>query len=393
MAKRIYGEGSVTQRKDGRYQVSVPGSDGKRRYGYADTPKDAERLRRQMLADVEQGKLPASKQLFQVHAREWLETKRKLSERRAGYKPSTYIKVASRMDAHFIPAFGHIPLNKLSPSHIQKLISKWLDQKLSPNTIREYMGTLSACLDSAVKLQKIENNPCSRVELPRKVKSKNNFLAQDEALQLLEAVKEHKLFSVLVPLALATEARLSELLALTWDDVGIEQGTVSLNKTLTTEKQEPGSKKKIALLTVTPKSESGIRVLDLPEFAVVALRAHRTGQIKQQMASGKRNALNLLFPSPYTGSYYWSTSVSDVFSQFARKQGFNITFHDLRHTGATLLLESGVDPNTVKERLGHSDVGITLGTYGHVTKRMKDQSVNTLDNLFSDQKKGDFEAM
>src|SRR6266567_4659056 len=75
--KRVYGEGSITQRKDGRWQISVPGADGKRRYAYADTPKEAEKVRRKLLSEVEQGKAPASKQPFEVHVKEWLDMKRK----------------------------------------------------------------------------------------------------------------------------------------------------------------------------------------------------------------------------------------------------------------------------------------------------------------------------
>lgn len=381
--KRIYGEGTITPRKDGRYQIAVPGPDGKRRYKYATSEKEAERIRRQLLSEVEQGKLPASKQPFQQHAREWLEIKKQMSEKRAGYKPNSYIAACTSMDAHFIPLLGHIPLNKLSPSHIQKAVSKMLDDGLKPNSIRLYVGMLKVCLDLAVKQGKIEVNPVGRVELPKKNKSKNSFLSQDEAMLFLEAVQEHKLFSVLVPLALATEARISELLALTWADVNLDQGVIRINKTLTKEKQEAGSGKKSAIVSVTPKSESGTRDIPLPDFAIAALRSHR----KQQLAAGNRNPLNLLFPSPRTGSYYWGNTVSAQFTRFAKKLGFEeITFHDLRHTGATLLLESGVDPNTVRERLGHSDIAVTLGIYGHVTKKMKDQSAKTLDKLFTDQK-------
>ncbi|GHO91015.1 hypothetical protein KSF_010630 [Reticulibacter mediterranei] len=311
-----------------------------------------------------------------------------MSSRGAGYKPNTYTKAVYRMDAYFVPVLGHIALNKLAPGHIQKLVNKMLDQGLNPNTIREYISTLHTCLESAVKQGKIDSNPCDRVELPKKIKSKNNFLSQDEALQLLDACKDHKLFSVLVPLALATEARESELLALTWSDIDLEQGLVSINKTLTSEKQEQGEKK-LAINSVTPKSESSKRVLTLPDFAIAALRSHR----KQQLAAGTPNPLNLLFPSPDTGSHYWPTSVSSAFSRFARKRDFAITFHDLRHTGATLLLESGTDPKTVSERLGHSDVAFTMNIYGHVTRKMKDQSANTLNSLFTASQKGKNEAI
>jgi integrase len=383
--KRVYGEGSVSQRKDGRYQVSVPGIDGKRRYGYGDSPKQAEQLRRQLLADVEQGKVPASKQLFQVHAREWLEMKK-----REGGKPNTYINAVSRMDAYFVPAFGHIPLNKLTSDHIQNLYNQLLDKGLNPNTIWGYHSTLKVCLDSAVKKGKLNMNPCSHVDLPKKKKSKNNHLSQEEALRLLEAVKQHALLSVLVPLALASEARESELLALTWDDIDLERGRMRINKTLTKTLDETG-KGRMFLQAVVPKSESGTREISLPNFALEALRLHRKTQLKQLPVSGRQNK-NLVFATR-NGDWYWPNSAKGIFDRFIRKQGFDITFHDLRHTGATLGLEQGISPLEMSHRLGHSDIKTTLGVYGHVTRKMEDQATTTLENLFSDKKNRDSEAM
>jgi integrase len=135
-----------------------------------------------------------------------------------------------------------------------------------------------------------------------------------------------------------------------------------------------------------------MRVLPLPDFALQALHTYRANQRKQLLASGKQNLLNLLYPTD-SGGYYWGASVSRAFTVFARKVGFTITFHGLRHTGATFLLESGVDPKTVSERLGHSDVAFTMNIYGHVTKKMKDRSANTLNRLFTDQQKGKNEAI
>jgi integrase len=382
--KKVYGEGSVTEREDGRFQVSVPGIDGKRRYAYAKNEKEAEKLRRQLLAEVEQGKLPPSKQPFETHAREWLEKKK-----REGGKPNSYLAALYCMDAHFIPAFGHLPLNKLNASHIEQFYHKLLDKGLNPNTIRKYQDTLKVCLDSAVKKGKLHVNPCGQVELPKKKKPKNNHLSQEEALNLLEAVKQHKLFSVLVPLALASEARESELLALIWDDVDFEQGTISITKTLT---KTLGDDNRLFLQAVTPKSESGIREISLPDFALEVLRNHRTAQTKKMMATGWRNKKNLVFVTR-NGGWYWPGNVSDMFDHFVSQRGFNITFHDLRHTGATLLLEAGVPANVVQERLGHADIATTLRTYAHVTKRMKDQSTGTLDSLFSGKQNTNFEAI
>lgn len=389
MKKRIYGEGSITYRgKEERWQISVPDAEGGRRYGYAKSEKEAEKVRRQLLAEVEQGKLPASKQPFKAHVEEWLEMKRKGKD----YRPNSYRNVWYLFEAHFLPAFGHIPLNKLSAAHIQKLYNKLLGQKLNPNTLRQYHNNLKVCLDSAVKQGKLECNPCSRVELPRKVKSKNNFFSQEDAMLVLDACKSDKLFKVLIPLALATEARKSELLALTWDDVNLEQGTISISKTLT---MEMDNDRHLRLLVGDPKSESGIRTITLPPFAIDVLKGHRLEQLKMLLATGtgQQNTLNLVFPNRRWG-YRWPEYVSFQYKRFVTTLGLDDTrFHDLRHTGATLLLDSGIAANVVQKRLGHSDIRTTLGIYGHVTQKMKDQAADTLDNLLTDRGKGDFEAI
>lgn len=381
MAKRrSYGEGTITERKDGRYQISVPGPDGKRRYGYAATEKEAQQKRRKMLADAEQGKLPLSKQPFKVHAQEWLEM------RHRSVKPNTYINSVARFKVHFLPALGHIPLNKLSPNHIQKMYNKLLDSGISPNTVREYHQTLKVCLNSAVKQGKLDVNPCSHVELPRKKKSKNAHLSQEETQQLLAAVRGNRLLSVLVPLALATEARECELLALTWEDVDLERGSINISKTLTKELEANG---KIIYTTVTPKSESGIRTISLPSFAIEILRIHHLQQRKAALSIGKQQS-DLVFPGKK--DYFRPNGVRQQFKKLANALGFDMCFHDLRHTGATLLLERGVSPNVVQERLGHSDIKTTLGTYGHATRKMHGLATDTLETLFTREENTDAEA-
>lgn len=136
---------------------------------------------------------------------------------------------------------------------------------------------------------------------------------------------------------------------------------------------------------VPPKSESGIREVTLPGFAIEVLKQQKTAQFKKQLATGVQNPKNLVFPSP-KGNYTCLTNVKRQFKRLMNRLHLDITFHGLRHTGATLLLESGISPLVVQERLGHSDIKITLGIYGHVTPRMRDQTTGTLETLFSNQK-------
>jgi integrase len=56
-------------------------------------------------------------------------------------------------------------------------------------------------------------------------------------------------------------------------------------------------------------------------------------------------------------------------------------FHDLRHTAATLMLKEGINPKIVQERLGHSDISMTLNTYSHVLPSMQEEAADKLDEL------------
>jgi integrase len=60
-----------------------------------------------------------------------------------------------------------------------------------------------------------------------------------------------------------------------------------------------------------------------------------------------------------------------------------IRFHDLRHTAATLLLAQGVDPRTIMETLGHSQIGLTLNTYSHVLPALQAEAAAKLDAILS----------
>jgi integrase len=377
MKKRIYGEGSITHRKDGRFYVSVPDPSGRngRRGTYAKSEREAEKLRRKLLADVERGHVPESKQPFRDHAHDWMEIKR-----RGGYAPNTYFNMRTTFDAHFLPALGDLPLNEITASNIQNIYNKMLDAGLSPNSVRRYHSRLKSCLDLAVKQGKIEINPCRRVELPRAKKPKNACLEEEEVHKLLEACSEHQLLKTLVPLALASSAREGELLALTWQDVDLEAGILRINKSLSRGLDQHGRQ---TISSRETKTESSVREILLPSFAVDALRLHRNEQREWDLSSGRRNRANLIFCTR-NGTPIYANNMTRIFKRFATRLGLgHVTFHDLRHTSATMLLEDGASAIAVQQRLGHSDIKITLGVYGHSTKRLQDQAAKLLDSRFS----------
>ena len=83
-----------------------------------------------------------------------------------------------------------------------------------------------------------------------------------------------------------------------------------------------------------------------------------------------------MFPSPKTGGMYGPDCVGRIHKKLLEKAGIeeHVRFHDLRHTFSTLAIQSGIDPKTVAEILGHASAEFSLDVYTHVTAGMKKEA-------------------
>ena len=172
-------------------------------------------------------------------------------------------------------------------------------------------------------------------------------------------------------LALATGMREGELFALNWRDVDFETAKVTVRGTLV----EVGGK----LLVNEPKTLRSRRPIDLPTSTLKALLAHRQ---RSKYATG------WVFRDTDGGPLRKSNFLRRDFKPLLAKAGLPATlhFHDLRHTHATLLLESGINPKVTQERLGHSRIATTLDTYSHVSPTMQLEAARTIGALLNGQK-------
>lgn len=129
----------------------------------------------------------------------------------------------------------------------------------------------------------------------------------------------------------------------------------------------------------TPKTAKGRRNVALDPATVASLRAHRTRQAEERLALGPAYVDEDLVFCREDGTPIWPRTFSRAFRAAAGAAGLHrIRLHDLRHTHATLALESGVHPLVVSERLGHSKVSITLDTYSHVTPALAEDAAATI---------------
>jgi integrase len=169
----------------------------------------------------------------------------------------------------------------------------------------------------------------------------------------------------------ATGLRLGELFALQWSDVDLEDGAVTVRHTL--------AELKGILRLAEPKTAKRRRRVELPDMAVAALLTHR-----RRMLTEGHAAVPWVFCNQHGGPLRRSHFHRQDFKPLLKRAGLpDIRFHDLRHTSATLLLSAGVHPKIVQERLGHSQISMTMDTYSHVMKGMDKQAASKLNTILT----------
>ena len=299
---------------------------------------------------------------------------------------TTYDGYEVIVKSHLIPALGQLKIDEIKPMHIQSYFTQKRSRGrkdgqsggLSEKTLLQHFRVLSKALKQAVKWQLISNNPAKAVEAPKPKRSKDiKAMTKEQLNKLLAAAKEESEWIYNFTLVAAyTGMRRSELLGLPWDNVDFENETIRVKQALVTKVGEGSTIKET-------KSKSGTRPIKISEKLINALKNQKELQKKDKAKLGDKydNELNLVFCKE-DGSKYYPTTVNKKFNRATKKAGLNkFGIHDLRHTHATLLLKSEVNPKIVQERLGHASITVTLDTYSHVTLDMQEGAVQKLDDL------------
>ncbi len=376
--KRANGEGSIRKRSDGRWEGRyTAGHDpetGKAIYKNV-LAKTQKECKEKLAAAMEQaGKVDAHKtDQYTVGqwAEAWFENYAKPSIRET---TAAYYK--NYIDKHIVPNIGKIKLNKLATLDIQKFYNKaktkgrvkrydnMKDLSLSAKTIRGLHAMLRQCLDQAVQERLIPYNPAAGCKLPPKEKKEIRTLPAEKIGAYLAAAEEHGVLPMFY-LELTTGLRRGELAALLWDDLDLENQTLTVNKSAGRINGE--------VKVTQPKTANSVRTICLPKEAVDLLI--------QEHAKHPGNPV--MFPSPVTGRIYGPDCLGRLHKTLLKKAGIteNITLHGLRHTFATLAIQNGVDAKTVSSILGHYSAGFTLDTYAHVTSDMQKDAAQKMGSF------------
>ena len=236
--------------------------------------------------------------------------------------------------------------------------------------------TLHKALKQAVRWGYMMKNPADDVDPPKVRTGEVTPLTRDEARGLLETVRGDRLEALYV-VALHTGLRQGELLALRWEDLDLEARTLQVRRTVTKD----GGK-----LAVGPtKTAKGRRTVKLPADAAASLRGHLTRQLEEIDGLGDSFQDRGLVFCTSRGTLINPTNLRkrSLAPLLARAGLPHQTFHQLRHTAATILLLKNVNPKIVSEVLGHASIAITLDTYSHVLPNMQDSAVVAMEEAFS----------
>lgn len=368
--KRGNNEGSLRPHKSGGYEARYTGSDGKQHSLYAKTRAEANRKLTEALRNTARGLPVAPERLtLAAYLTRWLDLEAKLDKRE-----STWIRYEECCRLHIIPALGRIPLHQLGPQDLNRLYANMLKAGYSPTTVHYQHRTLHKALHDAMRADLVARNVADLDNPPKRTVYEAQTFTQVQARAFLDAIREDRFYALYI-LAIMTGMRQGELLALTWDALDLDAGTLAVR---TSHRRQRGH------FTVNaPKTVAGHRPLALASVAVIALRQHRTRQAEERLQLGAAWAdATLVFPNELGARMAGYTFYKGRYLPILRKTGLpEIRFHDLRHTFSTFLLLLGIDPKIVADMLGHASVTITQNLYQHVMPEMQRDASNALERL------------
>lgn len=288
----------------------------------------------------------------------------------ASIKATTRDNYETVTRTHLVPTLGHLRLDRLAPSDVERLLASKRQQGLSDSTIRLIYTVLRRALDYAVRDGLVRRNIAAAVDRPTVGHREALVLTPEQAQALLVAARGHRLYA-LYAVAMAVGLRRGEALALSWSDVDLDAGTLRVSRTL--------SRTSAGLTFTEPKTSRSRRTIPLPAALVDELRAHRTRQLTERLAAGSLwRDHDLVFPS-LTGTPLDPRNALRAFTATAASVGLEgVGLHTLRHTCASLLLAQNVHPRVVMKTLGHSGISITMDTYSHVMPQQQREAAERM---------------
>jgi integrase len=309
---------------------------------------------------------------------------------------------------HIKPALGVYKLKSLTPAMLQEFVNNKYLTGISKNHLTNIMTVLSGSLKYAVHPCKfIKDNPMQYVKYPKYEHSKleidHKIITPEEFERIIERFPAGTTFYIPIMIGYYTGCRIGEVMALTWNDIDLDNGIIDINKII--------YKRKPNWYFGSTKTESSVRNIKIGKTLIDALKQHKKWQMENCLKYGRHyiqqyeveemdgnGKLRRIYSLPVSVDVGIMQPINmvctkedgdmvtpDTFKYASRvihyDLGIEFNFHSLRHTHATILIENGANIKDVQTRLGHANIETTLGTYAHATEKMAEQSVEIFENV------------
>lgn len=341
-----------------------------------DTRPEAEAALRKVLSDIDEtgqyflGTDTRVKQYLDF----WMEEYVKLN-----LKYNTYENYRFTIKNHINGYLGKKKLTDLSPALLQNFINAEFKKGYSKKTMTITHSVLKNALNMAVyPWGLIKQNPMLYVKIPKyearpTTKKDLKIISLEDFDHMLEITPEGHPFYIPLNIGFYTGMRVGEVCGLTWDDVDFSNGTITVEKQMV--------KNDGAWVYGTPKTSSSNRTIFIGQTLLAILKKHKKQQLENRMKYGKLYIDSNAVCTKEDGELVTPSVVKWNTRRISNALSLSFNFHSLRHTHATLLLENGAKMKEISERLGHSRISITMDTYSHVTDKMRNETVDIMENL------------
>jgi integrase len=367
-------QGNLQKRSKGSWRLRYdgpPDGNGRRRQvteTIRGTRKEAERVLRERIAAAENGGyVPKARDTVNSFLKKWIDTY---------VATNTTVRTLhgyqGYIDRYITPTIGSISLQSLTALQVQKVYADLQGRGLSANTIGQLHRIFKESLSHAVKWGILSRNVAEAVTPPKAVRNQTNMWDVDTILKFLESTNAGR-FGKLYRFATLTGMRRSEICGLKWECVDLPRSSLSVVNTL----QRIGG---YGLVEGQPKTAKSRRSIALSPDTVELMHGIRGLQMEQQLSVGDAwREFGYVFTEE-DGSPIVPDQVTQDFARVVKRLGLPyLSFHGLRHVHATLLLSAGTNPKVVSERLGHSNIAITMDIYSHVLPGLQEAAALAID--------------
>lgn len=404
MSKRTRGngEGSIYQRESDRKWVGAVVLDsGRRRVVYGSTRAEARDKLRELQRRTEDGAVaPVGRGVtLGRYLEQWCGVTLPSRVRAGRLKPSTLDSYRDVVERHITPALGSEPLAKLTPAKVRAWVSaKQVEPSarqrkapaegpapepvlLSARTVAYFHAVLRKALSDAVRDELVGRNVAALVEPPVVRREPVSPLTADEARKVLEAAATDRL-GVLWLVMLAIGLRRGEALALRWEDIDLDAGTVTVKRSLQRlrgDRNETTGRRKGTLEELAPKTVGSAATIALPASLVTAMRGHLEVQQLERMVAPVWVDPSLVFTTG-VGTALEPRNVTRSWAALCDRASVRrVRLHDLRHSAATFMLAAGVELKTIQVTLRHSRLSTTADVYAHVIDEVQRGAADQMD--------------